>query len=180
MNLLEWSGLIHVRINWNDPRFGALSGMLERSRWGSQKTYNKCHKWILVCVILERNLQSFCVPYNLIPHRLIDQPRTHLSFRAGSHDPVDGIIVCRSNNNIWFPLDLAVKFLREVTPYFRKASIICLEVGWELQRAFLCPLGPGSNASPPAPRSPPRADTRYIPLQLTHLARNLKHPDPGK
>lgn len=78
------------------------------------------------------------------------------------------------------PLDLAVKFLREVTPYFRKASIICLEVGWELQRAFLCPLGPGSNASPPAPRSPPRADTRYIPLQLTHLARNLKHPDPGK
>lgn len=78
----------------------------------------------------------------------------------------------------------AVKFLREVTPYFRKASIIS-EVGWELQRAFLCPLGPGatpgsSSASPPAPRSPPRADTRYIPLQLTHLARNLKYLDPGE
>lgn len=72
----------------------------------------------------------------------------------------------------------AVKFLREVTPYFRKASIIS-EVGWELQRAFLCPLGPGANISPPAPRSPPRADTRYIPLLLTHLARNLKHHDPG-
>lgn len=72
----------------------------------------------------------------------------------------------------------AVKFLREVTPYFRKASIIS-EVGWELQRAFLCPLGPGANISPPAPRSPPRADTRYIPLLLTHLARNLKHNDPG-
>uniref|UniRef100_A0A1A9ZS63 PH domain-containing protein n=1 Tax=Glossina pallidipes TaxID=7398 RepID=A0A1A9ZS63_GLOPL len=38
---------------------------------------------------------------------------------------------------------IAVKFLREVTPYFRKASIIS-EVGWELQRAFLCPLGPGN------------------------------------
>lgn len=71
-----------------------------------------------------------------------------------------------------------MKFLREVTPYFRKASIIS-EVGWELQRAFLCPLGPGANISPPAPRSPPRADTRYIPLLLTHLARNLKHNDPG-
>lgn len=75
-------------------------------------------------------------------------------------------------------IDFLVKFLREVTPYFRKASIIS-EVGWELQRAFLCPLGPGATSSPPAPRSPPRADTRYIPLQLTHLARNLKHPDPG-
>ncbi|KFB37672.1 AGAP012354-PA-like protein [Anopheles sinensis] len=75
-------------------------------------------------------------------------------------------------------VDLEVKFLREVTPYFRKASIIS-EVGWELQRAFLCPLGP-SASSPPgvAPRSPPRADTRYIPLQLTHLARNLKYHDP--
>lgn len=74
----------------------------------------------------------------------------------------------------------SVKFLREVTPYFRKASIIS-EVGWELQRAFLCPLGPGApSASPPAPKSPPRADTRYIPLQLTHLARNLKHQDAGE
>ncbi|XP_037807810.1 beta-1-syntrophin [Lucilia sericata] len=74
-------------------------------------------------------------------------------------------------------VDLEVKFLREVTPYFRKASIIS-EVGWELQRAFLCPLGPGVSASPPAPKTTPRADTRYIPLQLTHLARNLKYIDP--
>ncbi|XP_053668461.1 beta-1-syntrophin [Anopheles marshallii] len=75
-------------------------------------------------------------------------------------------------------VDLEVKFLREVTPYFRKASIIS-EVGWELQRAFLCPLGPNASSPPGvAPRSPPRADTRYIPLQLTHLARNLKYHDP--
>lgn len=77
------------------------------------------------------------------------------------------------------PFQFAVKFLKEVTPYFRKASIIS-EVGWELQRAFLCPLGPGAPTSPPAPKSPPRADTRYIPLQLTHLARNLKYIDPGE
>ncbi|XP_049860221.1 beta-1-syntrophin isoform X2 [Schistocerca gregaria] len=67
-------------------------------------------------------------------------------------------------------VELEVKYLREVTPYFRKASIIS-EVGWELQRGFL-------SAAPPSPRSPQRADTRYLPLQLCYLARNLRHPDP--
>jgi beta-syntrophin len=67
---------------------------------------------------------------------------------------------------------VAVKYLREVTPYFRKASIIS-EVGWELQRGFL-------SGAPPAVRSPQRADTRYLPLQLCHLARSFKYPDPGK
>lgn len=73
-------------------------------------------------------------------------------------------------------VDLEVKFLREVTPYFRKASIIS-EVGWELQRPFLYSV---IGASPVPIQTPPRADTRYIPLQLTHLARNLKFHDPGK
>lgn len=89
-----------------------------------------------------------------------------------------------------------MKFLREVTPYFRKASIIS-EVGWELQRPFLYPIAAtnfsngsnnlgnvtvsGTNVSPlSAPRSPPRADTRYIPLLLTLLARNLKYHDSGE
>lgn len=65
-----------------------------------------------------------------------------------------------------------MKYLREVTPYFRKASIIS-EVGWELQRGFL-------SGAPPTVRSPQRADTRYLPLQLCHLARNFRYPDPGK
>ncbi|XP_014215739.1 beta-1-syntrophin isoform X2 [Copidosoma floridanum] len=63
-------------------------------------------------------------------------------------------------------VELEVKYLREVTPYFRKASII-QEVGWELQRGFL-------SAAPPPPKSPPRADTRYLPLQLCRLTR--AHP----
>lgn len=67
-------------------------------------------------------------------------------------------------------VELEVKYLREVTPYFRKASIIS-EVGWELQRGFLA-------GAPPAPRSPQRADTRYLPLQLCYLARNFRHQDP--
>lgn len=75
-------------------------------------------------------------------------------------------------------VDLEVKFLREVTPYFRKASIIS-EVGWELQRPFLCSTAHGSSPLP-VPQTPPRADTRYIPLQLTHLARNLKFIDPDQ
>lgn len=66
----------------------------------------------------------------------------------------------------------SVKYLREVTPYFRKASIIS-EVGWELQRGFL------SN-EPPSPKTPQRADTRYLPLQLCYLVRNFRHIDPGE
>lgn len=67
-------------------------------------------------------------------------------------------------------LYVTVKYLREVTPYFRKASIIS-EVGWELQRGFL-------SGAPPSPSpSPPRADTRYLPLQLCHL---LRPPDQGE
>ncbi|KAJ9591789.1 hypothetical protein L9F63_001725, partial [Diploptera punctata] len=65
---------------------------------------------------------------------------------------------------------VTVKYLREVTPYFRKASIIS-EVGWELQRGFL-------SGAPPSPHSPQRADTRYLPLQLCYLVRNYRHPDP--
>ncbi|KAK0091566.1 hypothetical protein PV326_003018 [Microctonus aethiopoides] len=68
--------------------------------------------------------------------------------------------------------ELDLKYLREVTPYFRKASII-QEVGWELQRGFL-------SATPPPPKSPPRADTRYLPLQLCRLTRAHPSSDPGK
>nr|KAF7411014.1 hypothetical protein H0235_013621 [Vespula pensylvanica] len=68
--------------------------------------------------------------------------------------------------------ETSVKYLREVTPYFRKASII-QEVGWELQRGFL-------SATPPPPKSPPRADTRYLPLQLCRLTRAHPSSDPGK
>ncbi|KAI4493353.1 hypothetical protein M0802_009413 [Mischocyttarus mexicanus] len=64
-----------------------------------------------------------------------------------------------------------LKYLREVTPYFRKASII-QEVGWELQRGFL-------SATPPPPKSPPRADTRYLPLQLCRLTRAHPSSDPA-
>lgn len=68
-------------------------------------------------------------------------------------------------------VELEVKYLREVTPYFRKASIIS-EVGWELQRGFLSDSPPS-----PSPHSSQRADTRYLPLQLCYLVRNYKHCD---
>ncbi|XP_045447444.1 beta-1-syntrophin [Melitaea cinxia] len=69
-------------------------------------------------------------------------------------------------------VQLEVKYLREVTPYFRKASIIS-EVGWELQRGYMMETPP----SPPSPRRR-RADTRYIPLLMACVAKNLRHNDP--
>ncbi|XP_068632482.1 beta-1-syntrophin [Battus philenor] len=69
-------------------------------------------------------------------------------------------------------VQLEVKYLREVTPYFRKASIIS-EVGWELQRGYMVDAPP----SPPSPRRR-RADTRYIPLLMACVAKNLRHHDP--
>ncbi|KAF6203311.1 hypothetical protein GE061_003729 [Apolygus lucorum] len=67
-------------------------------------------------------------------------------------------------------VQLEVKYLREVTPYFRKASLIS-EVGWELQRGFL------SSTQPP-PKSPHRPHTRHLPLQLCFLTRNYAYHDP--
>ncbi|XP_048480695.1 beta-1-syntrophin [Plutella xylostella] len=69
-------------------------------------------------------------------------------------------------------VQLEVKYLREVTPYFRKASIIS-EVGWELQRGYMADAPP----SPPSPRRR-RADTRYVPLLMAAVARGLRHRDP--
>ncbi|XP_052739440.1 beta-1-syntrophin [Bicyclus anynana] len=69
-------------------------------------------------------------------------------------------------------VQLEVKYLREVTPYFRKASIIS-EVGWELQRGYMVEAPP----SPPSPRRR-RADTRYVPLLMACVAKNLRHHDP--
>ncbi|XP_026315684.1 beta-1-syntrophin [Hyposmocoma kahamanoa] len=69
-------------------------------------------------------------------------------------------------------VQLEVKYLREVTPYFRKASIIS-EVGWELQRGYMSETPP----SPPSPRRR-RADTRYVPLLMACVAKNLRHHDP--
>lgn len=73
---------------------------------------------------------------------------------------------------IEFSFFFAVKYLREVTPYFRAASIIS-EVGWELQRGFL------SAAPPPPAVRPRRPDARLVPLLLAYVARGLRHPDQG-
>ena len=59
-----------------------------------------------------------------------------------------------------------------MTPYFKKASIVS-EIGWELQKKFLSSSAPNS-------RSPQRADTRHLPLQLCYLVRNYKFSDAEK
>ena len=65
---------------------------------------------------------------------------------------------------------LTVKYLREVTPYFRKASIMA-DIGWELQAGFLGQEnGYKENGNPTVANGP---DTRSLPLLFCHLARNL-------
>ncbi|KAF7386933.1 hypothetical protein HZH66_011385 [Vespula vulgaris] len=100
--------------------------------------------------------------------------------RLEKRNNIEGRISCdlaasRDGSKNQFVVELIrrsnVKYLREVTPYFRKASII-QEVGWELQRGFL-------SATPPPPKSPPRADTRYLPLQLCRLTRAHPSSDPA-
>lgn len=69
-------------------------------------------------------------------------------------------------------VELEVKYLREVTPYIRKASLLN-EIGWDLQRQF---LGFSNTAATLQTRQPATktSDTRSIPLLLCFLARQLK------
>ncbi|CAG0918570.1 unnamed protein product [Notodromas monacha] len=71
-------------------------------------------------------------------------------------------------------VELEVKYLKEVTPFFKKTSLL-REIGWELQRGFL-----GMDLSSPTKSSlhPSLAGMRSVPLMLSFLARNLKKPDP--
>ena len=65
---------------------------------------------------------------------------------------------------------IAVKYLREVTPYFRKSSALN-DVGW----------GMGHEDSLIKDSPPPKSnlsDRRTIPLKLCYLCRNLTMPDP--
>lgn len=64
---------------------------------------------------------------------------------------------------------ISVKYLREVTPYFRKGAVLA-EVGWEFQQGGFLP-------SSQVHRKSGRADVRQVPLLLCHLCRNLTMPD---
>ncbi|XP_013774992.1 beta-1-syntrophin-like isoform X1 [Limulus polyphemus] len=69
-------------------------------------------------------------------------------------------------------VDLEVKYLREVTPYFRKTMVLS-EIGWDFQHGgFLSRdiLREQDKLS--------RSDTRCVPLLLCYLVRNLTIQDP--
>ena len=63
-----------------------------------------------------------------------------------------------------------VKYLREVTPYIRKASLLS-DIGWDLQRPFL------SMTAQQHLQHQTKPDTRTIPLLLCYLTRQLKVQD---
>lgn len=66
---------------------------------------------------------------------------------------------------------VTVKYLREVTPYIRKASILG-DIGWDVQRQFLGGA-PAVDAQPAGVKS----DARSVPLLLCFLARRLRRTD---
>ncbi|CAL8131650.1 unnamed protein product [Orchesella dallaii] len=84
-------------------------------------------------------------------------------------------------------VDLEVKYLKEVTPYFRKASLLA-ELGWDLQKEYMAGSSLEGNhvnlngeiealPGPPPDLSYSRSDTRCVPLTLALLATNFKCPD---
>ncbi|XP_071958995.1 beta-1-syntrophin-like [Antedon mediterranea] len=68
---------------------------------------------------------------------------------------------------------LEVKYLREVTPYFRRSTIIG-EVGWENTSPYVI-KEPGAN--PRATRNN-WTEMKTIPLKLSYVTTNLTMPDP--
>jgi len=94
---------------------------------------------------------------------------------------------------VWFVWIFLVKYLKEVTPYFRKASLLA-ELGWDLQKEYMGGVSEdslrrmangGTNYVGPLPGPPPdssysRSDTRCVPLTLALLATNFRNIDPGK
>ncbi|XP_077982184.1 beta-1-syntrophin-like [Glandiceps talaboti] len=70
-------------------------------------------------------------------------------------------------------VELEVKYLREVTPYFRRSTIIG-EVGWENTSPYVI-KEPGAN--PSATRSN-WTEMKTIPLKLCYVTRNLTMPNP--
>ncbi|XP_037284735.1 syntrophin-like 1 [Rhipicephalus microplus] len=69
-------------------------------------------------------------------------------------------------------VDLEVKYLREVTPYFRKASVLA-EMGWDFAPGGLLSRGTAAATHPQG-----RPDCRRVPLLLCQLARSLTVPEP--
>jgi len=79
--------------------------------------------------------------------------------REATHD--DAVRILKNTGNT---VKLEVKYLKEVTPYFLKATLLA-SIGWDPLDSFLVP---DSNRAPPAS---PRADSRSIPLHFCLLSK---------
>merc|ERR1719391_1030801 len=79
--------------------------------------------------------------------------------REATHD--DAVRVLKNTGG---QVKLEVKYLKEVTPYFLKATLLS-SIGWDALDSFLIPE---SGRAPPAS---PRADSRSIPLHFCSVSR---------
>ena len=79
--------------------------------------------------------------------------------RDATHD--DAVRILKNTGS---QVKLEVKYLKEVTPYFLKATLLA-SIGWDSLHSFLIP---DSGLAPPAS---PRADSRSLPLQFCLLSK---------
>lgn len=79
--------------------------------------------------------------------------------REASHD--DAVRILKNTGS---QVKLEVKYLKEVTPYFLKATLLS-SIGWDTLDTFLIP---DTNRAPPAS---PRADSRSVPLHFCLLSK---------
>lgn len=79
--------------------------------------------------------------------------------REATHD--DAVRILKNTGN---QVKLEVKYLKEVTPYFLKATLLS-SIGWDTLDTFLIP---DTGRAPPAS---PRADSRSIPLHFCFLSK---------
>ena len=77
---------------------------------------------------------------------------------------------------IFLQLNFSVKYLREVTPYFRKSSPL-MELGWGTQDSAHKDVGSASGGGSGGNNKIGWSETKTLPLKLCYLCRNLTMPD---
>ncbi|GFS21688.1 beta-1-syntrophin-like [Elysia marginata] len=92
--------------------------------------------------------------------------------REATHD--DAVKALKKAGKV---VEMEVKYLREVTPYFRKSSPL-MELGWGTQDSAHKDIGSASGGGSGANNKSSWSETKTLPLKLCYLCRNLTMPDP--
>lgn len=94
--------------------------------------------------------------------------------REATHD--DAVKALKKAGKV---VEMEVKYLREVTPYFRKSSPL-MELGWGTQDSAHKEIGSTSGVGNGANNKTGWSETKTLPLKLCYLCRNLTMPDSSR